>query len=644
MEELRRILTELGVEEQEIAPDLRLRAHLALDSTETVELEARLGRDYGVVVDLWDAHDYTLGELSARIEGARATPAAGDDHAAPAVNGGGAPATGTADATGGDGLVRISPDRAAEYRSAGYWIPRRIDEIVLDDAPAGPEQVALVAGDRRLTRRELRVAVRTTAARLTALGVRAGDMVLVQLPNEPELVVLALALSRIGATPIMAPVALRHYELDKVVRTARPVAIAVPRRHARFDYLAMAQQLREDHACLRTVLLLDSEPDPSCVDLAALCAPAEDDPARPEDQDTAGPAHLDRAALCLLSSGTTGPPKVIPRLQEAYGYQLRHTPALAGVGPDSVYLAVMPATHGFVLGCPGVLGTLGAGGRVVLGASTEPEHAFALVEREGVTHTTLVPALVERWVDAGRATTHDLSSLRVLQVGGARPRRGQVAEVPAVLGCQVQQCYGMSEGLLCYTALDDTDDVVFDTQGRPASPADEILVVDDAGDPVAPGELGALLTRGPYTVAGYFGDEEANASTFTPDGFYRTGDLVRVHPSGSLVVEGRNRDVINRGGEKISAVELELMAAEHPAIASAAAVAGPHPRYGEEVCLFVVPDGAPPTLVDVRRFLVHRGLARYKLPERLELVDALPYLGIGKVDKKRLRALAAGDQ
>ncbi|WP_030228377.1 AMP-binding protein [Actinoalloteichus caeruleus] len=650
MEELRRILTELGVEEQEIAPDLRLRAHLALDSTETVELEARLGRDYGIVVDLWDAHDYTLGELSARIEAAGATPAAGDEHAAPAVNGGGAPATdtaapgGDASRTGEDGLVRISPARAAEYRSAGYWIPRRVDQIVLDDAPAEADQVALVAGERRLTRGELRSAVSATVARLTALGVRAGDMVVVQLPNEPELVVLALALSRIGATPIMTPIALRHYELDHVVRTARPVAIAVPRRHTRFDHLAMAQRLREEHACLGTVLL-SGEPDPSCVDLAALCAPAEDGAGGPAVQDTAEPApDLDRAALCLLSSGTTGPPKVIPRLQEAYGYQLRHTPALAGVGPESVYLAVMPATHGFVLGCPGVLGTLAAGGRVVLGASTEPEQAFALVERERVTHTTLVPALVERWVDAGRATTHDLSSLRVLQVGGARPRRGQVEEVPAVLGCQVQQCYGMSEGLLCYTALDDTDEVVFDTQGRPASPADEIRVVDDAGDPVPPGELGALLTRGPYTVAGYYGDEESNASTFTADGFYRTGDLVRVHPSGSLIVEGRNRDVINRGGEKISAVELELMAAEHPSIASAAAVAGPHPRYGEEVCLFVVADGTPPTLVDVRRYLVHRGLARYKLPERLEFVDALPYLGIGKVDKKRLRALAAEDR
>ncbi|MCP2256368.1 2,3-dihydroxybenzoate-AMP ligase [Streptoalloteichus tenebrarius] len=535
-------------------------------------------------------------------------------------------------------LSRIDERRARRYRAEGLWGPERVDETVLAHAATRPDAVALVAGTRRLTHGELAASVRAAASRLAALGIRRGDPVVVQLPNDLELVVLTLALSSIGAPPIMTPTALRDYELDHIVRITQPVALAVPEKLARFDHYAMARRLREAHPCVRSLLVSDVD-DGDAVGLGALCAPPAPGESLPEPER----ARLDDPALCLLSNGTTGPPKVIPRLQEAYDYQLRVTPEVAGVDQDTVYLAVMPATHGFVLGCPGILGTLGAGGRVVLGPSTEPEAAFELVERERVTHCTLVPALAERWAAAAEDTEHDLSSLRVIQVGGARPRRGQVEKVPEALGCRVQQCYGMSEGLLNYTALDDPDDVAFDTQGRPVSPADEILVVDETGAPVAPGEVGELLTRGPYTVAGYYADAEANAKNFTEDGFYRTGDLVRLHESGSIIVEGRTRDVINRGGEKIPATELELLAAEHPAVAAAAALGAPHARLGEIVCLYVVcHEGATaPGLKEIRRFLQDRGLARFKLPERLEVVESLPYLGIGKVDKKALRATLA---
>lgn len=535
-------------------------------------------------------------------------------------------------------LNRIDRRRAQRYRESGLWGGTRVDQTVLSAARTRPDAVALTAGERSLTHGELAAAVAAAAARLTARGVRRGDAVIVQLPNDLELVVLTLALSRIGAPPVMTPTALRDYELNHLVRIIQPVAVAVPATLARFDHLAMAERLRAAHSCVISLFVsgVEGADEASVVDLTALCAPPEAGGPPPPEPETAG---LGDPALCLLSSGTTGPPKVIPRLHEAYDYQLRITPEPAGVGPGSVYLAVMPATHGFVLGCPGVLGTLGVGGRVVLGASAEPSVAFELIERHRVTHCALVPALAQRWVAA--ETDHDLSSLRVLQVGGARPSRAQIERIPEALGARVQQCYGMSEGLLNYTTLDDGDDVVFDTQGRPVSPADEILVVDADGRPVPPGEVGELLTRGPYTVAGYYADPEANARSFTADGYYRTGDLVRVHqPSGSLVVEGRCRDVVNRGGEKIPAAELESLAAEHPSVAGVAVIGAPHERYGEVVCLYVVCHaGRPvPDLREVRGFLAGRGLARFKLPERLEVVDRLPYLGIGKVDKKALRA------
>lgn len=544
------------------------------------------------------------------------------------------------------GAATETESRFTHYRSAGLWSPLPVDRIVLRHADRDGRATALVDGERSWTHRKLAQTVASAARRLTGLGIGPGHHVLVQLPNRAELVILVLALSRIGATPVLAPVTLRHYELDHIFRAARPFALAVPGRQARFDHTAMARRLMATHPCVRRLLVLDPAPGAdgvaSTVDLGAVCDRPSDGeanaPTAPPPDTAAAPAS---PAVCLLSSGSTGPPKVIPRQHEGYGYQLRLTPGLAGVGPGSVYLAVMPVTHGFVLGCPGVLGTIGAGGCVVLGPSPEPDAAFALIERERVTHCTLVPALTERWAQAARNSTRDLSSLQVVQVGGSRPDPRSLDLLRTRLGCRVQQCYGMSEGLLCYTGLDDPDDIVLHTQGSPASAADEIRIVTEDGATVAPGGTGELLTRGPYTVSGYLADPAADASSFTADGFYRTGDLVSRHPSGALVVQGRLRDVINRGGEKVSATEVEHLAAGHPDLIDVAAVAAPDPRFGELVCIFAVArDGTRPSLRDVRLYLADRGLASYKLPERLELLPALPQVGIGKVDKQTLRTHA----
>ncbi|WP_075779871.1 AMP-binding protein, partial [Streptomyces acidiscabies] len=430
-------------------------------------------------------------------------------------------------------------------------------------------------------------------------------------------------------------------ELLSVVAATRPTAVAVPRRRQRFDHLALARELRESCPSIRHILVADRTSDAGpddTEDLVELCRP---DPGAGPLPDL-GPPLADEPAVFLLSSGTTGPPKAIARAHEGYGYMIRTAAGWAGLSADTVYLAVMSAAHGFVLNCPGMLGVLAFGGRIVLGSPGDPAAALDLVDREGVTHTTLVPALVTQWLDEVRRRGHGPTSLRVMQAGGARLEPAPAAEAQKLLGCTVQQCYGMSEGLLTYTALDDPDDVIAQTQGRPASPGDEIRVVDEDGAEVAAGEVGELLTRGPYTVAGYYAAPEADARAFTGDGFYRTGDLARVHPSGGLVVEGRIGDVINRGGEKISAGEVESLLGEHPLLRAVAAVAMPHTVWGQTVCVFAVPldPEKQPTLLGLRRFLTERGIATFKLPEELRIVDALPMIGVGKINRVALRAAA----
>jgi len=516
------------------------------------------------------------------------------------------------------GHVPVPPERAERYRLAGHWTGIGLADLVLG-RPGGCRdgRVALVDGDRRVTYAELRAGAERLAVRLRGLGLRRRERVVVQLPNGEPFVTLVLALWRLGAIPVLALPGHGEHELRHLLGMSDAAALAVPARLHRSDHLAVARRLLGRGR--RLLVAGGAELGPGEVDLAA-------DVRSPSDGDAGpGPSGAD-VALLLLSGGTTGLPKLIPRTHDDYGCNLRVSAELCGLSDDAVYLASLPAAHNFALGCPGVMGTLMRGGRVVLGPA-----ALDVMARERVTVTAAVPALAARWADAVEAGVPRPRDLRVLQVGGARLAPASARRLRGVLGCGLQQVYGMAEGLLCFTRLDDPEEVVVGTQGRPASRDDEVRIVD-----------GELQARGPYTIAGYFRAPEANAAAFTEDGFYRTGDLVRRLPSGNLVVEGRVKDVINRDGEKVAAAEVEDLALGHPAVAQAAVVAMPDPLSGEAVCLFAVPrGGGAPTLHEIRAFLDRRGLARYKLPDRLELVAELPLTAVGKVDKARLRERAA---
>ena len=254
--------------------------------------------------------------------------------------------------------------------------------------------------------------------------------------------------------------------------------------------------------------------------------------------------------------------------------------------------------------------------------SPEPERSFAAIAAEGVTVTAAVPAVAQRWLRHAREHgAGQLRSLTLLQVGGARLADEIARQVRPVLGCTLQQVFGMAEGLLNYTRLDDPDDVICTTQGQPLSEGDEVRLVDAFDDDVPEGEPGSLLTRGPYTPRGYYRAAEQNARAFTSDGWYRSGDIVRRRPDGNLVVEGRDKDMINRGGEKISAEEVENLVYQLPQVAQVAAVAMPDPELGERVCVYaVLTPGAALTLDDVRAAMTKAEVARFKWPERLIVV------------------------
>ncbi|MEW5352677.1 (2,3-dihydroxybenzoyl)adenylate synthase [Streptomyces sp. 16-176A] len=527
------------------------------------------------------------------------------------------------------------PEEFAErYRAAGHWRGETFGGMLRERAAAHPDRIALVdpAPERRTwTYRELDEAADRLAAGFAARGIGRGDRVVVQLPNVGEFVEVVFALFRIGALPVYALPAHRDTEIGHFCAFSEAVAYVVPDVLGGYDHRELAARVQESTPSLKHVFVA-GDPGPHTALAEVPCEPAGP---------FAGPAPHELAFL-QLSGGTTGVSKLIPRTHDDYLYSLRGSNEICGVDADTRFLVVLPAAHNFPMSSPGWLGVLYAGGTAVMCPKPDPATAFELIERERITMTGLVPPLALVWTDAAAGTAHDLSSLELVLVGGAKYSEQAARRLEPALGCRLMQVFGMAEGLVNYTRLDDDPETVVTTQGRPISPDDEIRIVDDADREVPEGEFGHLLTRGPYTIRGYWRAPEHNRTAFTEDGFYRTGDIVRRTPSGHLVVEGRAKDQINRGGEKVAAEEIENIILAHPSVHDVSLVAVPDEYLGERTLAYVIlREGAEPLRpIAVKRFVRDRGVAAYKVPDLVEFVDAFPQTGIGKISKKQLRSSA----
>lgn len=517
-------------------------------------------------------------------------------------------------------------DLAERYRRQGYWRGETFSGMLAERVARHGDRLAVVSDGRRWTYRDLAAEADRLARGFHALGIGRNDPVVVQLPNCVEFLAVLFALFRLGALPIFALPPHRQFEIGHFCRHAGAVAYVVADRHAGFDYRMLARDIKAAVPQLQHVLVLGEPGEFRALDdLPALRGELPPPPA------------ADEVAFFQLSGGSTGTPKLIPRTHDDYLYSIRASAEICGLDGDSVFLCVIPAGHNFAMSSPGSLGTLYAGGTVVMCAHPSPDMALGWIERERVTLTALVPPLVPVWLDAIARVKPDLASLKQVLVGGARFDAETANRVVRELGVQLQQVFGMAEGLVNYTRLDDPPEVVLHTQGRPISPDDELRIVDDEDRPVAEGETGHLLTRGPYTIRGYYKTAEHNARAFTADGFYRTGDMVRRTPEGNLVVEGRAKDQINRGGEKIAAEEVEHQLLAHAGVMDCAVVAMPDAYLGEKSCAFVIRRDDELRAVDLIRFLRGCGLATYKIPDRIEFVDRFPKTGVGKISKKQLR-------
>ena len=517
------------------------------------------------------------------------------------------------------------------YIASGYWQPYSLGEELRRSAERHADRIAVVSGERRVTYRELDQLVDEYAAGMIELGIRPGDRVLLQLPNRLAFVLTAFALFRLGAIPIMGLPANREADIAALCRLAEPVAYITTDKYGSTEYRSIVETLSSGHPYLK-YFITDNGGIEDTIPLESL--------RRPDPVINWVPPHFTETAVLLLSGGTTGTPKLIPRRHTDYVYNARAAAKRCRLDEDSAYLVVLPVAHNFSLSSPGIIGTLLSGGKVVLSESAGSDTAFDLIEREKITFTALVPALLGLWLEAREWEEADLSSLVFIEAGGSAVDPGMAARVEAAFNCKLVNVFGTAEGLICMTSLDDDEDVICNTQGYPISPADEVRIVDAEDRDVPPGEAGELLSRGPYTIQGYYRAPEVNRHTVTSDGYYRTGDIARFVHDGRIQVCGRIKEQINRAGEKIAPVEVETVLRTHPLITDAAVVGAKDEALGERICAWIMTDGAEVTLASLYVFLEENGVARFKYPDQLERLDAWPVTSVGKVDKRKLSTMA----
>ena len=538
-----------------------------------------------------------------------------------------------------EGFIPWPADLAAAYRRDGVWEGITVAEMVERTALAVPDKIAIVHGTTRISYAELIAQARQLAGALLETGIGPHDRVVMQLPNTPTFICLYLALNYVGAIPVMALRAHRHAEVRHFISASGAIAYAIPDRIGEFDYRAMADEIRAAFPTLRTILV-DGEASVGHVAFESLLARRQDEGKLTRHLAAVRPDPADVSTM-LLSGGTTSMSKLIPRTHDDYVLNARLCARAGGFSSATVLGVILPLGHNYNLASPGLLGAFHVGGTVVLMRGTDTDEIFGTVARERVSVLAAAVPLIANWLNADVGTRYDLGSLEVVQNGGARLPPELRARMRERFHCTPQEIYGTAEGLINMTRLEDPDDLLLHSSGAPVSELDEIRVVDDDGRDVEDGDAGELVTRGPYTIRGYYNAAEKNAEAFLPGGWYRMGDIVRKRGR-YVYTEGRRKDQINRGGEKISCDEIENLIFAHPAVKSVVLVAMPDPVFGEKACACVIlKPGAVLGFDELVSFLRTQRIASFKLPERLEIMNEFPVSPVGKILKRQLREMVA---
>lgn len=538
-----------------------------------------------------------------------------------------------------DGIRYRSDSECATHLSSGDWIDCTIGEMLRRAAARAPEKTAVVGHDGDLTFCELDEASEVAAASLVTAGLRPGDRAVFQIGTVPEFFTALFACFKAGVVPVATLPQFREIEMEALSRRSGAKAYFVQADvHPSFDQVAFARSMQQRIPDLAHLIVVRGTAGPGELDLRLLQTATSlsraRDIVRPYD-----PGSED-VAMFQMSGGSTGLPKLIPRYHAEYLGHARAISRRYELTEDDKSLWSLPLIHNAGMVYVVLAMAIFCRTTVVL-PRFDAEEFLATVDRRQITFSGSIGPVAPRLLETPDIRRFDLSKLRQFIA------MSRADAVEAYTGVKTGNLYGITEGLLMGTAPSESEEARHRTIGRPMSYGDRVRIVRPGTDEeVQLGEVGELCFKGPSSLTAYYGDPEATEASLSSDGFFRTGDLVRGLSIGGVehyVFEGRLKDNINRGGEKIGAEEVEAVVAAHPAIADVRVVAMPDAIYGEKVCGYVIlrPGFELPTLDELARFVVAKGLAKYKTPERIEQIDAFPVTRVGKVDKVQMRAMIA---
>ena len=532
--------------------------------------------------------------------------------------------------------TRYTEELIKDYVEKGFWHPTLlISDLVEQSARDYPDKEAAVDSKTRLTWKEVSQQIDMIARGLLDLGFKRDDVVATQLPNSVEYFLLFFACEKAGVIMATTQHTFRQAEMEPILRQAKAKGIIITRKFRDFDYFSMIEELRPGLPELKHVIVVGDDIPEGTVSLTEIMHRDLEDRYPPHyfQQIRFKPYEVTRI---FNTSGTTGTPKCIERPVAPRILAGKILTERLGIVHDDVIMASWNLGAGVTLFVTQICAPL-VGAKLVTLEHFTPELACEVIERERVSVLTLLPAQMATLLDYPDLDRYDLSSLRVIFTGTQflTPELG--ARVEAKLKCLVVTVYGSGDtAAISATSVNDSQEVRLRTVGRPLE-GNEVKIIDSDGNPVPQGEVGEVCVTGPNLVSGYFGNPELTRELWQ-DSWFCTGDAGKIDEEGHVVLFGRKRDVIIRGGQNIYTSEIEELLMQHPKVNDVAIVRMPDPVMGEKQCAYVIPKrGQTFDSEEMISFLQSKKLATYKLPERLEILAEFPLVAAGnKVDKIRL--------
>jgi non-ribosomal peptide synthetase component E (peptide arylation enzyme) len=536
-----------------------------------------------------------------------------------------------------EGVTYYTAEESEAYRRSGSWIWSTLGEMLREAARDKPDVTYIAADDGNLTFSQVDALSESLAASLLEIGLNPGDRAIFQLGTVKEIVVALFGCLKASVIPVCTLPQYREIEIGQLTELSGAKAYFVQGDFSpAFDLAAFARRMIKEHRSLTTLIVVRGQANAGEYELAELMTRHSRAQARLTTRDADQlPGDV---ALFQLSGGSTGVPKIIPRMHAEYlgsanSWSVRHS-----LGPDDVSLWALPLIHnaGMLLM---LVPSLIARRKLVIQSKFDLDAFLRAIEKHRVTYTGSIGPIAPRIIECPNIEAYDLSTVqRLFTISRAEA-------VQQKTGIECHHIYGITEGMLMSTRVGDRAEARFGTLGWPTGIDDEACVLKlGSEEPAPPGEPGELCFRGAHTLRAYFNAPEITAESFTSNGFFRTGDLVRTVRIGDrdhYIFEGRLKDNINRGGEKFGAEEVENIIVRHPSVNDVRVVAMPDPFLGEKACAFIIPKPGEsvPSVAALGEFLQGQGLAKFKLPERVEAIAEFPVTRVGKVDKQALRRM-----